>query len=73
MASVAYTLHNVFAVSPQAEPKMPMPASHREAKSKNCANQSQAESQCGSYIDLDELLESSGEGPNEFEGIIGSS
>lgn len=69
MASFAYTLHNVFPVSPQAGREMP--PSHRE--SKNCTTQSKAEERCGSYIDLDEHLESSkanGERRNDFEGIL---
>jgi formate hydrogenlyase transcriptional activator len=71
MASVAYTLHNVFPISPEAERER---LSHRE--STNVACQSEAKGRHESFIDLDEQLETSqrtGEGRNEFDGIIGSS
>jgi formate hydrogenlyase transcriptional activator len=71
MASVAYTLHNVFPISPEAERER---LSRRE--STNVACQSEAKSRHESFIDLDEQLETSEctlEGRNEFDGIIGSS
>ena len=71
MASVAYTLRNVFPISPEAERGK---LSHRE--SRNEVSQSEAKARNESYIDLDEQLETSprnGEGHGEFEGIIGSS
>jgi formate hydrogenlyase transcriptional activator len=71
MASVAYTLHNVFPISPEAERER---LSHRE--STNLACQSEAKGRHESFIDLDEQLETSqrtGEGRHEFDGIIGSS
>ena len=71
MASVAFTLHNVFPISPEAERER---LSHRE--STNVACQSEAKGRHESFIDLDEQLETSqrtGEGRNEFDGIIGSS
>ncbi len=71
MASVAYTLQNVFPISPEAERER---LSHRE--STNAACQSEAKGRHESFIDLDEQLETSEctlEGRNEFDGIIGSS
>ena len=70
MASVAYTLHNVFPISPEAERER---LSHRE--STNGACQSETKGRREPFIDLDEQLETSkcmGEG-HEFDGIIGSS
>jgi len=72
VASVAYTLHNVFAVSPKAAREIA--AIHRE--SENRTTPSEAESRRGSYIDLEQYLKCSqpaGEGRNQVEGIVGSS
>jgi len=71
VASVAYTLDNLFSPLPRAERETP--ASHLDPKS--CTTQSRAETRCGLHIDLEEQLEASRNGKtrNEFDGIIGSS
>ena len=53
MASVAYTLHNVFSIPAKAE--RATLASHLESES--CTSQSEAGAACGLYINLDEQLE----------------
>ena len=52
MASVAYTFHNVFPISPEAERER---LGHRESTNVTC--QSEAKGRRESYIDLDEQLE----------------
>ena len=72
VGAVAYTLHNVFSVSPKSE--QDGRSSGRE--SVNVIDQHAAQAPCDSYIDLDEQLEASystDERPGEFVGIIGSS
>ena len=72
MASVAYTLDNLFSPLPRAERETS--AGHLDPKSRT--TQSRAETRCGLSIDLDEQIEASqrnGITRNEFEGIIGSS
>jgi len=71
VASVAYTLDNLFSPLPRAERETL--ASHLEHKS--CTTQSRPETRCGLRIDVEEQLEASRNGNtwNEFDGIIGSS
>jgi len=72
VASVAYTLHNVFSVGPRAERDIAPP--HREPE--NRTKPSEAEARCNAYLDLDEQLEApqgNGEGRCQMEGIVGSS
>jgi formate hydrogenlyase transcriptional activator len=72
MASVAFTLHDMFPVSPQAERELP--TGHQGANNRTI--QPHADTEHASYIDLYELLASSpgnGEGVKDFEGIVGSS
>jgi len=71
VASVPYTLHNVFSVSLQRERETPVIHRGSEDSTANAA----ADARGGSYIDLTEALapRGAGQGRNEFEGIIGSS
>jgi len=72
VASVAYAVHNVFAVLPREERKIA--ATHLQ--SANCTTQSGSDAPHGSHLELNELLgplQGSGEGGSQFEGIVGSS
>ena len=66
VASVAYSLQNVFSVPQERD----FGASHRT--SKNHTTHQDTETRCGGFIDLDAEL-SNAEGQNVFEGIVGSS
>jgi len=70
VASVTYTVHNVFPISPEAERER---LRHRGSRNDACHTEAKG---WRDYIDLDGQLETSqrnGEGRYEFEGIIGSS
>ena len=71
MASVAYSLHNVFSVSLNSEREK----AAIDRKREGCTSHAADETPCGSYIDLAEQLAPlrGGKGWNQFEGIIGSS